>query len=311
MSDTKIEWATKVWNPVTGCSPVSEGCKNCYAKKMAVRLTGRFGYPAVNPFLPGVYHPDKLLEPFKWKKPQRVFICSMSDLFHEDIPILGEREILNPLYKSIFGVIAKNQQHQFLMLTKRPERMKTVIEKFMLLHAVYLQFSDTDERHLGEINFEYGEKFPRMPLPNLWLGVSAENQETLNRRVPVLLDTPAAGRFVSVEPMLGKIDLNERELICEAWNKKRATIGTYLDWVICGGETGSNYRPIETDWVRELQEQCASTSTAFFFKQRNQSGDDLLDGKKYKEFPKMMKGENECQRFGDYRSGDILIKECC
>src|SRR3990170_4343202 len=163
MANTKIEWATKSWNPITGCTKVSAGCQNCYAKRMAKRLAGRYGYPKDNPFAV-TPHPERLQEPLSWKKPQRIFVCSMGDLFHEAVSFSFVRRVLD--------IVDSCPQHTFLFLTKRPERM---------------------------------EYYPRR---NVWLGVSVENQETEDERIPLLLQPPAAKRFVSYEPALGPVDFS-------------------------------------------------------------------------------------------------------
>lgn len=250
MADTKIEWATKVWNPVTGCSKISPGCQNCYAERMAKRLAGRCGYPKDDPF--GItLHKDKLSEPLKWRKPQMVFVCSMGDLFHEDVP--------DDWLDQIFWEMGHtHQRHTFLILTKRPERMRD-----WLLQA-----------YRGNA-----------PYPNIWLGVTVENQEMADKRIPMLLQAPAAKRFISVEPMLGPVDLNKWFYLhgpstgfwYDCLGRKRGgggiggdafsvVLSKDIDWVICGGETGPKARPIHPGWVRSLRDQCKEADVPFFFK---------------------------------------------
>jgi protein gp37 len=175
---TKIEWAEETWNPVTGCTPISEGCQNCYAKRMANRLKGRCGYDADNPFKVTL-HPERLDQPLCWKKPRKIFVCSMGDMFHEDVS--GDF-----LYE-IWGIMAQCPQHIFMVLTKRPEIMR----------AWY-----------NDVFLRVNPLYRKNPLPNIWLGVTAENQARADERIPVLLQIPAAKRFVSIEPMLGPIDLS-------------------------------------------------------------------------------------------------------
>lgn len=183
MAETKIEWADVVWNPITGCTPISEGCQNCYARRIAYRLKGRFGYPENDPFRV-TFHGERLEEPLKWKKSRRIFVCSMGDLFHENIPF----EWIN----DIFGIIMMVPQHVFMLLTKRPERA--------LEYHQYSEYEFTDgSGKLETSNWEW-------PV-NIWLGVTAENQKRADERIPVLLQIPASERFVSIEPMLGPIDL--------------------------------------------------------------------------------------------------------
>ncbi len=256
MSDTKIEWATKVWNPVTGCTPISEGCANCYAVRMAKRLAGRYGYPADDPFKAGTLHEDKLQEPYHWKQPQKVFVCSMGDLFHDDVPFRVVRNVLFPMF-------GNGRRHTYMILTKRPERM---------LQCLYDNAPDY------------------WPLPNVWLGVTAENQRTADERIPILLNIPAAKRFVSVEPMLGPINLipymgghsykcacgfheTERELIERGGGQlmcgkcgEICKMGNTLNWVIVGPETGPRARHCDRNWINNVWEQCKVAGVPFFDK---------------------------------------------
>lgn len=255
MSTTKIEWADAVWNPTTGCTPVSEGCENCYARRFAYRLRGRCGYPADDPFRVTL-HPERLEEPLKWKKPRRVFVNSMGDLFHEDVPTAFIAEI--------FDVMAGAGQHTFLILTKRPERMK-----HLLVYGDSMK-CDSPEHH---------RLLCAMPLRNVWLGVTAENQQAADERIPTLLQTPAAVRFISAEPLLGPVDLElylpyHNHPLKDEWHRngyhiRRLNIGITegtLDWIICGGETGPNARPMHPDWVRSLRDQCKAAGMPFWFK---------------------------------------------
>lgn len=245
MNQTSIEWAEKTWNPTTGCTPVSEGCANCYARRMAQRLRGRYGYPADEPFKVTL-HPEKLEEPLKLRKPSRIFVCSMSDLFHEDVPF----EFID----QVFGVMAMARKHTFMVLTKRPQRL--------------LEYARSRTRETGEGYLNEG---------NVWLGVTAENQDRADERIPTLLQVPAAVRFVSVEPMLGPVDLS-KWLVCKdcaRWDvkpgydySKGLNCGLpQLNWVICGGETGPNARPMHPDWVRGLRNQCQGAGVPCMFKQ--------------------------------------------
>jgi len=233
---SKIEWTDATWNPITGCAPVSEGCANCYAKRNAEgRLRGKYGYPQDEPFRV-TFHEDKLEQPLKWRRPRKIFVCSMGDLFHEDVPV----EWTN----CVFRAIQKAPHHRFMVLTKRPERMHDYLRNALGVR-----------------------EWPRNDIlfPNLWLGVTAENQQRADERIPVLLDTPAAKCFVSVEPMLGPVDLSEY-LPGERWHASECPMLSPLDWVICGGETGANARPMHPDWVRSLRDQCKEAQVPFFFK---------------------------------------------
>ena len=233
MGKSKIEWTQATWNPMSGCTKISAGCANCYAETMAYRLKamGTKGYE--NGFAVTL-HPEKLSDPLKHKKPTMYFVCSMGDLFHEDVPF--------DYIDQIFAIMALTPQHTYQVLTKRPERMN-----------------------------QYMENPPALwPLPNVWLGVTAENQEQADKRIPILIDTPAAVRFVSIEPMLGEINLQKlhRKMVngAPAYPCNEPYLFD-LDWVIVGGETGANARPMHPDWVRSIKEQCEEAKVPFFFKQ--------------------------------------------
>ncbi len=240
MSKTKIEWADVVWNPVTGCTKVSAGCKHCYAERMWPRLaTGR-------PFTSVQCHDDRLHAPLHWKKPRRVFVNSMSDLFHEDVP--------DEFIDRVFAVMALCPQHTFTVLTKRPRRMFDYMNgQDECLDDARIDLIRLTASYYGYTDFPGTEI--KWPIQNVWLGVSCENQETADKRIPLLLKTPAALRFVSCEPLLGPINLEDR------YN------GITLNWVIVGGESGPKARPMHPDWARSLRDQCQFESVPFFFKQ--------------------------------------------
>lgn len=178
---SKIEWTDESWSPITGCTPISEGCANCYAKRMAQRLKGRFGYPEDDPFRV-TFHPDRLKDSLKWKKPRKIFVCSMGDLFHEDVKF----EWIDTVF-SVFNLLP---QHTFIVLTKRPKRM-------------FEWYNQADI--LGWGSGDYNS--------NTWLGVTVENQKRADERIPILLQVPASVHFVSLEPCLEYIDL-EKYLHC-------------------------------------------------------------------------------------------------
>jgi len=233
---TKIQWTDETWNPVTGCTKISPGCAHCYADRMAKRLAGRCGYPADEPFRVTL-HPNRLDQPLRWKKPRRVFVCSMGDLFHEDVP--------RPFIGEIWGVMASTPGNTFQILTKRPARMRQWVQD---LHE-----------------WVHAEQ----PLTNAWLGVTAEDQQRADERIPLLLQTPAAVRFVSVEPMLGHIDLKDWGVPPLEW-----TIDTtrLLNWVIIGCESGPNRRPMKLEWAIDLVRQCKAAGVACFVKQLDIDG---------------------------------------
>lgn len=239
---TKIEWTDETWNPVTGCTPISPGCANCYARRMATRLAGRFGYPEAPHQFDVTLRPERLEEPLKWRKPRRVFVCSMSDLFHEDVPF----EFVVRIWQTMF----KAKDHIFQILTKRPVRMS--------------EFMNLPTNNLGT--------FP-VVLPNIWLGVTVCTQEE-TWKIGELLQIPAAVRFVSIEPMVGEVDMCDflPHLVDSGALDPNTGAGIDImqpgiDWVICGGETGPNARPMHPDWVRSLRDQCQCADVPFFFKQ--------------------------------------------
>ena len=266
MSDSKIEWTEKTWNPVTGCTPISEGCANCYAKRMAQRLRGRFGYPEDEPFRVTL-HRDRLEQPLKLRKPSRIFVCSMGDLFHDDVP--------NDYIDQVFAVMALAPQHTHILLTKRPERMQEYFGNRedwaeravrVMRAAQRINYQLYEQQMANEFNWDPAE------WEHLWLGVTAENQQRADERIPILLQTPAAVRFVSVEPILGALDLSEWFGLYRVSDGKWAPkVGSRWkdspDWIIVGGETGPGARPMHPDWVRSLRDQCQAAGVPFLFKQ--------------------------------------------
>ena len=266
---TKIQWADEVWNPVTGCSPVSDGCKNCYARRMAQRLKGRYGYPADDPFRV-TFHWNRRGRPKKWLKPKRIFVCSMGDLFHEDV----EPEHID----EIFEVMTRcAPQHTYMILTKRPERIPT-----------------------GKWSRDW---------KNIWLGVSVENQDTADERIPALLEIPAAVRFVSYEPALGPVDF-DRVLVpyIVPWSDDLHPIKTnvltgkmtsddgpplmkHINWIIAGCESGSGRRQADIDWFRSVRDQCLAAAMPFFLKQMDIDGKIAhmpeLDGRVWDQVPRL------------------------
>jgi len=207
---------------------------------MANRLKGRYGYPEKDPFRPGTIHRQKLREPSKWRKPRRIFVCSMGDLFHGDV----EGSVITDVFHSM----SANPQHTYLILTKRPEVMREFFR--------YYTCAKSDRVFIAN-----------WPWPNVWLGVTAENQERADERIPVLLEIPAAVRFVSIEPMLGPVDLGFET----SWDHFGGGFAhgpaiQKLDWVIVGGETGPGARPMDPSWALFVRKQCESAGVPFFFK---------------------------------------------
>jgi protein gp37 len=248
MSDnTGIEWTDATWNPVTGCTEVSPGCDHCYAKTFAERWRGTPGHYFENGFDVQL-RPDKLEQPLRWKKPRKIFVNSMSDLFHDQIP--------DEYIVEVFAVMAAARQHTFQVLTKRHARMRSLVssEKF---------WADVDHWACGQ----HGVIDMPWPLPNVWLGVSAENQQWAGIRIPALLETRSAVRFVSAEPLLGPIDFTY-------WlNGGFGQVSPAdIDWVIVGGESGRGARPMHPDWPRDIRDACHASGTAFLFKQWGEYG---------------------------------------
>ena len=254
MGTTKIEWARKVWNPITGCTKISLGCMNCYAERMARRLAGRCGYPEAPHHFDVTFHPERLDEPLRWKKPSTIFVCSMGDLFHEDIEPFCVARVVNMMDFA--------SHHTYLVLTKRPHMIRG------LLPAP----------------------------PNLWLGVTCENQRCADERIPILLQTPAAHRWVSFEPLLERIDATDalhgypemtwaggidyitRDSAIDAGHPEweGAAVETEPefdqtcpppDWVVVGAESGPRRRPMQLEWAIDLVRQCREAGVACFVKQ--------------------------------------------
>ena len=255
---SKIEWTDATWNAVTGCTRVSEGCRNCYIERTpAFRIAGRkFEHGTTGVQL----HPDRLDQPLKWKKPRRIFVNSLSDLFHEDVP---DEFILECL-----TVMAIAKHHTFQVLTKRPERMRSLLSKWSA-EDIYLYWHSFS----GE-----PREVHSWPLHNVWLGVSIESQATADERIPLLLQTPAAVRFVSAEPLLGPVDLTRIDGAALDPEAKGIHLNAltggcetetpwHLNWVIAGGESGPGARPMHQDWARSIRDQCQAAGVPFFFKQ--------------------------------------------
>ncbi|MHB1882201.1 MAG: DUF5131 family protein, partial [Acidithiobacillus sp.] len=243
---TGIAWTNATWNPVTGCTKVSQGCKHCYAEREWARLTANPKATAYygRAFTDVACHEDRLDQPLRWSKPRMIFVNSMSDLFHEDVP--------NDFIDKVFAIMGLNQvmrdtPHVFQILTKRPERMLAYMSDPDTVWRVTMAM----KAHGPELPGENSP--PAWPLPNVWLGVSVEDQVTADERIPLLLQTPAAVRWVSAEPLLNKIDLTHLEL--DPFNYYNALTGdtimlnrtiipmeNTLSWVVAGGESGNSAR---------------------------------------------------------------------
>ncbi len=249
-----ISWTDETWSPVTGCSKVSEGCQNCYAEAMARRFKKDWKpWTAANAEHNVRLHPERLEQPLRWRKPRRIFVASMGDLFHDEVPW--------PLIDQVFAVMGMASQHTFQVLTKRPRKMRGYFLEPNVHNNVELS-AEKIKSSTG--SFSPKHVFP-WPLPNVWLGVSIENQRTADERIPLLLQTPAALRFVSIEPMLGPVDFSDAPLDPESMMGPWTDLA-FLDWVIVGGESGPRARLMKTEWARSVRDQCQEAGVKYFFK---------------------------------------------
>lgn len=321
MADSKIEWTQRVWNPIVGCTIHSPGCKRCYAMRMAWRLQGMAaaGNEALahyagtveqskaGPVWTGkvsVAPDDVLTAPLRRKKPTTYFVNSMSDLFHADVP--------DEVIDRVFAVMALCPQHTFQVLTKRADRMRQYFEGDRTQYALAALTGHILGKLARPLSWPHSVV---LPLPNVWLGVSVEDQQRADERLPHLLATPAAIRWLSCEPLLGPVDLTrvkrfpagtaDKEFINAvggrmwtdqtglpnpdpswAYPGRPFSEGRGLDWIVVGGESGSGARPMHPTWTRSLRDQCAEACVPFFFKQWGEWGLDpgpLDDGPPYRD----------------------------
>lgn len=268
-----IEWTGATWNFVTGCSRISDGCTRCYIERTPpFRMAGRrFDGPQIGATTGVLLHPERLDWPLRWRTPRRIFVNSLSDLFHEAVP--------DGLIAEAFAVMLLAPRHTFQVLTKRPGRMRSLLrsEGFRLA-------AQAEACALTTLDYTPDEYADQWPLPNVWLGVSVEDQRWADIRVPELLETPAAMRWISAEPLLGPVDLSPwlyGPPACGCGIAPDGAPGTLqgcsagcmvpspsaLDWVIVGGESGPHARPMHPNWARSLRDQCQAAKVAFFFKQ--------------------------------------------
>jgi protein gp37 len=314
--NTSIEWADATWNPITGCSVVSPGCTNCYAMRHAARME-RMLPP--NSHYAGLTKPSKggpvwtgqvnlapdhiMTKPLRWRKPKRIFVNSMSDLVHEAVP--------DEWIDRVFAVMAMAPQHTFQVLTKRPERMREYCIDPNTPHRIAKAMDTitasashlTAERNIGG-GHQWAVEAPiQWPLPNCWKGVSVEDQARADERIPILLDTPAAVRWISAEPLLGGINIGKwiGDAICGSTyvaagkNFERCDLTgapcAGIDWIVAGSESGPGARPCDIEWIRSLRDQCAAAEVPFFWKQHVENGRKIglpmLDGVTHDAFPEV------------------------
>lgn len=307
------DYATRRWNPTTGCSPVSAGCASCWARRFAKRHAGRFGYPKDAPFTP-TCHPDRLDEPLRWRKPQTVAVSFMGDLFHEAIPadfILKVLSVIGHCSSEWYRCYAKDcdhdfcdentlhpmDPHRFLVLTKRPERVMSLLSSDNLHDRICEAWSYSTGWHFANPPILGAT----MPFPNLYLGVSVEDQRSADERIPILLNIPAVHRWVSVEPQIGPVDLapylvepgcpsrcqrpeartrystdpgywvdlscrGRPDNACDDWKSGRLH-RPRIDWVVQGCESGPGRRPFDIAWARSMRDQCAAAGVPYYLKQ--------------------------------------------
>lgn len=271
---SKIEWTDATWNPVTGCTRVSPGCEHCYIDwAPPFRIAGRHFVDssgtrsnAIGSTTGVALHPERVDQPLRWKKPRRIFVNSMSDLFHEDVP--------DALIVDVFAVMARAARHTFQVLTKRHARMRSLLNSQPFRAAVLALYA----ARWGDA----GADAVTWPLLNVWVGVTVEDQERADLRIRALMETRAAVRFLSCEPMLGPVDLTPchcragSTLGCARHNfgsltntqlNSRDMHVPAIDWVICGGESGPGARPMHPEWARSLRDQCSAAGVPFLFKQ--------------------------------------------
>jgi protein gp37 len=271
--NSKIEWTDVTWNPTTGCTRASAGCDNCYAFGMTKRLAamGQKKYQGLagKTHFNGVLktHDDELQKPLRWKKPRMVFVNSMSDLFHKDVPFEFIDKVFCVMNATKFTLPISQRSknwHTYQVLTKRPDRMAEYMlsraQKFA--HGEHPIFKVRGEAMRGSgAEPMNAAAVLQWPPDNIWLGTSVENQQAADERIPHLLRCPAAVRFLSCEPLLGPVNLEV------PWEGEQTSPTLQIDWVIVGGESGHNARPTHPDWARSIRDQCEAAGVPFFFKQ--------------------------------------------
>lgn len=268
---SKIAWTETTWNPVSGCSKVSEGCRNCYAERFWPRLSAsHVGRYRGRKFTDVLCHEELLDQPLRWKRPRKIFVNSMSDLFHPDVPDVFIDRVF-AVMGNVFCLM--EEPHVFQVLTKRPERMRRYLDDPSTVCRVTLAM-----KAMG-LNLHGENSPPVWPLPNVWLGVSVEDQETANERIPILLQTSASIRWISAEPLIGPIVLEDVRPpagripdpvgMFRSIRQKGSPPGSLsrIDWVVVGGESGPKARSSKKEWFESLIAECASADVPIFVKQ--------------------------------------------
>lgn len=265
---SKIEWTDATWNVVIGCDKVSPGCDHCYAVRTAHRMQAN-----PNPVISAAYAgteadgdwtgrvnlvENRLDLPLKWRRPRRIFVNAQSDLFHDQVP--------DEFIARVWAVMASAPRHTFQVLTKRHGRMRSLLSSphfVELFDREWCRIPDWAPRWPDPDFIPAGHTYHLGdgPLSNVWLGVSVEDQKRADLRVPALLDTPAAVRWLSCEPLLGPVDLDT-----QPWRPIGSDLPR-LDWIVAGGESGPGSRPMHPDWARSLRDQCDVAGVPFLFKQ--------------------------------------------
>ena len=281
-TNTQIEWADKTWSPVVGCTQITPGCAHCYAKTAhdrrhkAYRAGKLQSMPQyAKPFGEVQLLDDRLLQPLSWSKPAKVFVNSQSDLFHDDIP--------DAFIARVWATMVLAPRHTFQILTKRPARMRELLSSGKRFYHMVLDAANVPRSRQSWL-CEIPISSPTLsPASNIWLGVSVENQRWADERIPLLMSTPAAKRFLSCEPLLGPVDLCNGEHIGHLAS---------IDWIIAGAESGHGARPMDHAWVRQLRDQCVAAGAAFMWKQDGTPNGrkislPVLDGRQWAEMPEL------------------------
>lgn len=310
--NSKIEWTDATWNPITGCSVVSPGCTNCYAMKLAgTRLqhhpsrAGLTRESKAGPVWTGEtrFNAEWLDQPLRWRRPRMIFVCAHGDLFHENVP--------DEWIDQVFAVMALAPHHTFQVLTKRAARMQEYLSvrardwmcilPAALSKGTYKLSPHAIVAHIGLATPEhrklYKASLPTWPLPNVWLGVSVEDQTRADERIPDLLATPAAVRFISAEPLLGPVEIGfALQQTKDEFGNWRS--GRGLDWAIVGGESGDGARPMHPDWARSLRDQCDTAGVSLHFKQWG----DWFPRSQWEHNPELVLPDDECAEWPDSKT---------